>query len=211
MLGFLVPTEKKFFPLFEASSANLVKMSVVLNKLVTSDSSEQQKLITKQLANLEIDGKKITHDTLNELSTNLITPFYREDVYSLTGVMDDIAKFIYVSGKRMDLYKLEVYTAEIIKLSGLIVDSVSQVNVAVGCLSHLKTKKTQIKEALLKINTIKNQAGNILELSITQMMETELDPIKIIKVKEIMQELEKATGKCGRVANVINGILIKYA
>ena len=211
MLGFLVPTERKFFPMFEASTANLVKMSAVLKELVHSDSPERRKALTKQIEDLEHEGDKITHKTLSELSSTFITPFDREDIHTLTSVLDDIADFIHGASKRMDLYKLDVITPEIIKLSELIDKSVSEVHIAVKGLSSLKNKREEVKEALVKINSLENNADDVFDLAIAHLFENEKDPIRLIKLKEILHVLETATDKCEDVADVIKGILIKYS
>ncbi len=211
MLGFLVPTERKFFPMFEASTANLLKMSATLKELVNSDSPENRRALTKKLEDLEHDGDKITHETLSELSTTFITPFDREDIHGLTCVLDDIADFIYGASKRMYLYKLDVYTAEIIKLSELIDKSVVEVNIAVKGLGNLKKERANIKEALVRINSLENNADDVFDLAIAHLFENEKDPIRLIKLKEILHILETATDKCEDVADVIKGILIKYS
>jgi predicted phosphate transport protein (TIGR00153 family) len=211
MLGFLVPTERKFFPMFESATSNLVKMSIVLKELVNTDGAEKRKALSKQIEDLEHAGDKITHDTLSELSSTFITPFDREDIHALTAVLDDIADFIHGASKRMELYKVHTSTAEIIKLGDLIEKSVAEVDIAVKGLGNLKSKREEVKEALVRINSLENNADDVFDLAIAHLFENEKDPINLIKIKEILQILETATDKCEDVADVIKGILIKYS
>src|SRR6185295_19411513 len=103
LLSFLIPQEKKFFELFERSSANLVETSKTLVKLVNA-SSEKQKELFREIERLEHVGDAITHETFNELSANFITPFDREDIHDMVSSLDDVVDFIHGSAKRIESY-----------------------------------------------------------------------------------------------------------
>jgi hypothetical protein len=68
-----------------------------------------------------------------------------------------------------------------------------------------------ITEALVRINSIENQADDVFDMSIERLFETEEDAKEVIKKREIYQVMEIATDKCEDVANVIESIIIKYA
>lgn len=207
-LQFLVPKDKKFFPLFEQASANLVKTSEVLVELSnTADPSRRKELIQK-IEQHEHLGDNITHQIFNELSTNFITPFDREDIHALASAVDDVLDFIHGTAKRLDLYKIHEVNEPIHKLSELVLKGSIELNVAVSQLRNMKDISL-IKEACVKINSLENLADEVFNNSIARLFEEEKDAVKIIKYKEVLSALETATDKCEDAANVIQSIIIK--
>jgi uncharacterized protein len=210
IFGFLAPKERKFYPMFERASGNLVNVSKLLVQLLHSEDRELRRKLTKEIENLEHLGDTITHEIFNELSATFITPFDREDIASLTSVMDDINDYIHGSTKRIELYKIETITPEMQKLGDLIEKAVIELNIAVQGLRKI-SESGKIKEALVKINSIENHADDIFDSAIGKLFDEEKDPIRLIKYKEVLQGLEVATDKCEDAADVIKTILIKYS
>lgn len=208
LLQILIPKDKKFFPLFEKATGNLVAISKTLYEMTNTHLPEKRKELMRQIEHMEHIGDNITHDIYNELSSTFITPFDREDINALTSAIDDIVDFIHGSSKRMELYKIETMTPAIIKLSELILSSAQELNVAVSELKNMRDV-SRIKEACVKINSIENHADDIFDNAIARLFEEEKDAVNIIKMKEILSVLETATDKCEDVSNVINTIIIK--
>ncbi len=209
-LQFFVPQDKKFFPLFEKATGNLVNISKVLCEMVDTSSPEKRRELIKQIEHLEHIGDNITHDIFNELSATFITPFDREDIHELTAAIDDIVDNIHGSSKRMDLYKIDAVTPAISKLAELTLSSAQELNVAVAELKNMKDL-SRIKEACVKINSIENHADDIFDNAIGRLFEEEKDAVKLIKMKEILSALETATDKCEDAANVLESIIVKNA
>lgn len=209
-LQFLLPKDKKFFPLFGQSTENLLKASKVLVELVNTTSAEKRKELVKEIESLEHTGDNITHMIFNELSRNFITPFDREDMHALASDIDDVLDFIHGSAKRLDLYKINENPDSIIMLADCILKGALELNTAVKNLENMKNANV-IKEACVKINSLENHADDVFNMGIARLFEEEKDPIQIIKLKEILSALETATDKCEDAANTVQTILIKYA
>ncbi len=209
-LSFLIPKEKKFFPLFEKASGNLLTISKVLVDMVSTSSPDKRRELIKEIEHLEHVGDNITHDIFNELSANFITPFDREDIHELVSSLDDIVDFIHGSAKRIDHYKLGVIPPEVVKLAELVFSGSEELNKAISGLRHLK-HPNKIKESCVKINSIENHADDIFDMSIARLFEEEKDAIQIIKIKEVLSALETATDKCEDAANVLEQIIVKNA
>lgn len=209
-LQFLLPKDKKFFPLFGQSTENLVRGSKVLVELVNTSNAEKRKELVKEIEHIEHTGDNITHMIFNELSRNFITPFDREDMHALASDLDDILDFIHGSAKRMDLYKIGETSDSITMLADCILKGAIELNVAVKNLENMKNANV-IKEACVKINSLENHADDVFNMGIARLFDEEKDPIQIIKVKEILSALETATDKCEDCANTIQTILVKYA
>ncbi|MFM2017093.1 MAG: hypothetical protein RL007_749 [Bacteroidota bacterium] len=208
-LQFLLPKDRKFFPLFEQSTSNLVKASKVLVELVNTTPDKRKELI-REIEHLEHQGDNITHMIFNELSRNFITPFDREDIHALASAIDDVLDFIHGSAKRIELYKVTELSESITLLADCILKGSIELNIAVKNLENMKQIMI-IKESCVKINSLENHADDVFNSGIARLFEEEKDPIKIIKIKEILSALETATDKCEDAANTIQTILVKYA
>lgn len=210
IIQFFVPKDKKFFPLFEQASSNLVATSKVLYEAVTTSSDEKRKELIREIEHLEHKGDEIAHQIFHELGANFITPFDREDIHELTSVMDDVLDFIHGSAKRIELYKIQTIPSSVVKLAELILRSTEELHKAICELRNLKNI-SKIKEACVRVNSIENHADDIFNNAIARLFEEETSAIEIIKMKEILAALETATDKCEDAANVIETIIVKNA
>lgn len=208
LISFFVPRDRKFFSLFAQSAENLVAIAKKFNELLNTIAPEKRIELIKTIADLEHVGDNITHSIFTELSTNFITPFDREDIHYLASSLDDIVDYIHGSAKRMQVYKIEEYTLEMMQLAEVIEKSAIEVNAAVSGLKGMKDI-VRVKEAVVRINSLENQADDIFDSAIASLFINETDAIKIMKVKEILSNMETATDKCEDVANVIETILVK--
>jgi predicted phosphate transport protein (TIGR00153 family) len=205
---FFQPKDKIFYLLFEKATANATETSKALVELVSTSSVERRKELFREIEKLEHVGDNITHETFNELSSNFITPFDREDIHNLVSAIDDIVDYIHGASKRMELYKVEDMTPAITKLSELILRGSEELQIAISELRNLKNV-SKIKEATVRINSIENHADDIFDMAIAKLFEEEKNAVEVIKMKDVLSMLETATDKCEVAANVINTILIK--
>jgi len=210
LLSFLTPREKKFFPLFDKAAENLVAISTLLEKMVNTNDPEQRKVMIREIERMEHHGDTVCHEIFNELNSTFITPFDREDIHALNTALDDIIDYVHGSAKRIDLYQINELTPAIKKLSELILQASIELNVAVRELRNMK-KPGKMKEACVRINSIENHADDIFDTAIARLFEEEKDAIKVIKMKEVLSNLETATDMCEDAANVIETIIVKYA
>lgn len=210
LLQFFIPQDKKFFPLFEKATGNLLVISKVLVEMVGTSNIEKRKELIREIEKLEHVGDAVTHEIFHELSANFITPFDREDIHALVTSIDDIVDFIHGSAKRIELYGVVEMPTPFIKLAELILQGSEQLQIAVSGLKDIK-KAGKIREACVKINSIENHADDIFDMTIARLFEEETNAITIIKHKEILYALEEATDKCEDAANAIESIVIKYS
>jgi predicted phosphate transport protein (TIGR00153 family) len=207
ILQVLVPKDKKFFPLFEQASENLLAISKVLCEVLNSEGDKRKQLI-KEISRLEHVGDEITHQIFHELGSNFITPFDREDIQRLASVLDDVLDFIHGSAKRIELYNIDKIHPSMIKLGELILESAQELNKAIPQLRDMR-EISLIREACVKINSIENHADDIFDMAVARLFEEETNAIEIIKIKEILSALETATDRAEDAANVLESILIK--
>ena len=210
IMKIFVPKNKIFYDLFEKVADNASSMGKKLRELVLEPDFNKRSNIVNQIEDLEHANDELTHSIFTELGRNFITPFDREDIHYLATALDDIADTIYASAKKINFYKVNPNDLGIQKLAEIIEHSAVLVRKAVVELRDMKNVR-MITEALVKINSMENQADDVFDLSIERLFETEPDAKDVIKKREIYTVMEIATDKCEDAANVIESIIIKYA
>ena len=210
IFSFFIPKDKSFFPLFEQATANVVRMAEMLLESVNTKDEEKRAELNKEIDKLEHVGDQLSHSIFTELSKNFITPFDREDIHALTSAIDDVADYIHGTAHRITMYKVVEITEPIIKLSELTLYAAQELQKAVNELRNLKSIRN-ITDALVRINSIENQADYVFDKAVADLFEFEKDALTVMKLKEILANLETATDKAEDAANVIESIIIKYA
>jgi predicted phosphate transport protein (TIGR00153 family) len=209
-LQIFMPKNRIFFELFEKVSDNGAKMGSILKEVVAEPDFDKRASLISQIEDLEHANDELTHSIFTELGRNFITPFDREDIHYLASSLDDIADYIYAAAKKINFYRVNPNDMGMQKLAELIEQGAHQIRVAVRELRNMKNMRN-ITEALVKINSIENQADDIFDMSIERLFATEPDAKEVIKKREIYQVMEIVTDKCEDASNVIESIIIKYA
>ena len=207
---FFSPKDKVFYGLFEEVANNGAIMAEKLYTLVAEPDYKIRAGMIKPIEDLEHSNDELTHQIFTQLGRNFITPFDREDIHYLASSLDDIADYIYSSAKKIKLYHVNPSDDAIQKLAELIRESTQAVRIAVHELRNMKNVRN-ITDALVRINSIENEADDISDMFIERLFSMEVDAKEIIKKREIYQVMEDVTDKCEDAANVIESIIVKYA
>lgn len=211
LLHALLPKDDKFFKYFEKDVDNLLNAAKVFKDLMSNAiSKEERAQKIKRIEEIEHLGDELTHQIFSELGANFITPFDREDIHALTSTLDEILDFIQGAATRIVLYRVESISPEQEKLAGLIYDAVVELRQAIYYLRDFRNAD-KIRENLVKINSMENEADDLFERAIASLFENCKDPILLIKTKELLVSLETATDQCEDAANVIESIIVKNA
>jgi uncharacterized protein len=209
-MKFFLPKDRVFYQLFEEVSVTSLEMAVLLKKMVNEREFDVRADILRQIEDLEHKNDDLTHKIFTELSRNFITPFDREDIHYLATAMDDVADYIFASAKKINFYRVDPQHESFSKMAELIVQGCENIKIAVTELKDMKNMR-QITDALVRVNSIENQADDVFDYSIERLFATENDAKEVIKKREIYQVMEIATDKCEDAANVIESIIVKYA
>jgi predicted phosphate transport protein (TIGR00153 family) len=205
-LSFL-PRETKFFDLFDQSAANAVKSAQALNDLLCHWENVETKVAV--ITELEHQGDSVAHEIIAQLHRTFVTPFDREDIVMLGHSLDDVVDFIEAAADAMLLYKINAPTVRAIELTGIIV----QITIEVQRTVELIHKRLDLKEILrrcVEINRLENDADRVYRDAMAELFDDSKDIPYIIKWREIYNYLETATDRCEDVANVIEGVALKY-
>lgn len=205
------PKEPKFFPLFNEMTEILLNASDLLIACLQSQTHKEQVEYYKKIKDQERAGDRLTHKILDELDSTFITPFDREDIHNLVTRMDDVTDGINSGAKRIALYNPERIPERAVEMAKLIKESAICIQKAVQELDVLKHSAKKVKQYCKELHEIENRADDVYEDFIIDLFEEETNSKELIKVKEIVYELEKTTDEAERVGKIIRTIIIKYA
>lgn len=210
IMKIFMPKDRVFYTLFEEVADNVSKMGKTLKEVVTEPDFDKRAAVISKVEDLEHQNDELTHRIFTELGRNFITPFDREDIHYLASALDDICDYTYATAKKINFYKINPNDVGIQKMADLIEQACDNIRTAVKELRNMRNMRI-ITDALVKVNSIENQADDVFDMSIDRLFEIEPDAKEVIKKREIYQVMEVVTDKCEDAANVIESIIIKYA
>lgn len=208
IFGFLIPEDRKFFPLFSEAADNLVVASGLLVRLVREKELARRPEYILQIREAEHTGDLYTRKLLNELNGTLITPLDREDIHELINKMDDIVDYIYSASTKISFYKMAELPEDFGRIADRIHSAVLEIQYV---LSRVKTAgdfKNHV-QSNDKIREFESQVDDIYQEFLARLFEKEVNPIVLIKKRDILSSLEKAIDKCDDVGNIFATIIIK--
>jgi predicted phosphate transport protein (TIGR00153 family) len=199
----LLPTETRFFDLFEAQSNKVLEGARALKEMVERYENVDEK--ARRIKQIESEGDELTHNIIDRLNRTFITPFDREDIHALASGLDDVLDNIEGVASRLALFRVRSVTPEAIELVSVIERSCVAIQAAMSHLRHLKG----IEAYLIQINDLENEADFISRNTTAQLFEQASDFRELIKWKELYGRLEATTDDCEDVANILEGIVVK--
>lgn len=203
-----IPQDSKFFTLFEESAHNAVEVAKKLKELLYNWTNVEDKIAV--IADLEHKGDNVTHQIAAESHRTFVTPFDREDIAMLSHTLDDVTDFIHSAADAMLLYRVSEPTQRAKELSDVIVDIAIEVERAVAIL-HKKLDQREMLKHCVEINRLENVADRIYRAALAELFANSTDAVYIMKWREIYEHMETTTDRCEDVANVLEGVAIKYS
>jgi len=201
----LIPKDTSFFQMFEAMSDNLVTGARTLVDLFANYRDVERTIDTVQ--KIERQGDELTHNVLTKLNQTFITPFDREDIHPLASSLDDVLDFVNASGARLVMYRISNPPPAASELSQIILLQSQELQKAVALLQ--KQKNRDVLKHCVEINRLENEADQVSQKGIATLFDNEKDPINLIKIKELLEFLERATDKAEDAANVLETVVLK--
>ncbi|MBK6831785.1 MAG: DUF47 domain-containing protein [Flavobacteriales bacterium] len=210
LLNIFKPRDRVFFFHFEASAANVLKMSEDLIAIMNTEPGSQRTALLERLEIAERANDDLTHTIFTDLARNFITPIDREDIHSLATSLDDVADFILAAAKNLELFGINKPDETCRELARLVNEGCRIVQLAVQNLRNMHKSNAQ-NQFVVEINSMENQADEVYDKAIQRLFANEKDPIQLIRMRDIYSMLELATDKCEDVSNVMESIMLKYA
>src|SRR5688500_2531517 len=197
------PKEREFFDLFEEAGANIVRAAGLLETMLERWPDHGE--VARDIVVCEQDGDRITHDIIQRLNSTFVTPIDREDIYALASALDDIVDFIEEVSDFMALYRIEAPMEQAQELARILHQSARAV---AGAIPRLRTFR-DIHHYTVEINRLENDGDRIVREGIASLFERGIDPMMVIRWKDIFDRLEDAIDATEKVANILEGIVIK--
>lgn len=204
----LNPKEDKFYKMFIEAAENVDEAAITLRNSIDSLSDIDANV--SKIEELEHKGDRLVGTVVKELNESFITPFDREDIYKLIKRLDDIVDLINSTIHRFVMFNVKESTEEAKYLADLLIKSTKDIVGLMGEL-HLIGSKNSILERVITINKLESEADRVFRKVVCDLFRNEKDPIEIIKWKEIYQILENTLDKCEKIANIVEGVVIKNA
>ncbi len=204
----LVPREKKFFALFEQGSQNALKVAQQLKEMVYVWENVKQRVWV--INDLEHQGDAITHQIFEQLHRSVITPFDREDIALLAHSIDDVVDFIHAAADAMLLYKVERPTNRAKEMADIVVQAVSEVEKGISEM-HDRAGRKKLLDRCVEINRLENVGDGVFRSAMAELFDEAADFAGVIKWREIYEHMESVIDRCEDIANILEGVSLKYA
>jgi predicted phosphate transport protein (TIGR00153 family) len=199
----------KFYDLFEQETANLVVAAEKLVDLFNNYENVEAK--AKELKDFEHRGDVITHEIIARVHRSFVTPIDSEDITLLAHSLDDVMDFIEAAGRTAFLYRVAQPTQRARELASIVAKLTVKLNEIMPQLRH-HDKFNWILKQCVEINTLENEADDVFHAALAELFEAcAKDACEVIKWREIYEHLENATDRGEDVANVLEGVVLKYA
>ena len=199
----LLPRDQTFFDLFIEAGQNAVRAAKLLDEMMQT--WPESEALSREILLAEQEGDRITHDIINRLNTTFVTPIYREDIYALATQMDDIVDFTEEAADFLGLYKIEAPMEQATALTKVLVASCEQL--AIG-LEKLPTFK-DLDKYWIEIHRLENDGDRISRDAVASLFSNGIDPMVVIRWKDMFAVLEEAIDATETAAQIIEGIVIK--
>ena len=199
-----VPRDRMYFDLFEEAGGNIVRAADLLDQLLRAYPDRREEL-TREILLCEQEGDRITHDIIRRLNETFVTPIDREDIYSLASALDDIVDYTEEAADYLGLYKIEAPMEQGQRLAHVLLQSARAVSEAIPRLRSFD----DISHYTVEINRLENDGDRITREAMASLFDTGIDPMVVIRWKDIYEGLEEAVDACENAADVLEAILVK--
>jgi predicted phosphate transport protein (TIGR00153 family) len=208
MFGRFMPTEGKFFEIFNEHAKCIVAASEELERLI--DNLGEAEVHKQRVQVNEKAADKLTHETIDLLHKTFITPLDRDEIHKLITTMDDILDLMEDVATAISLYDVQALSSEARELAHICTGTSKHVQQAVNMLSDMSQARA-ILTACEEIDRLESEADRVLRSAMSKLFREEDDVKTLIKVKAVYELLEAVTDKCEDVANIIEGIVLENA
>jgi predicted phosphate transport protein (TIGR00153 family) len=200
----LTPRKDSFYPMFAASGQNLVTGARLLKELLGAAPSDRKEIAEKMRA-AEHAGDEVTHAIMRELNESFITPFDREDIYRLASSLDDVMDAMEAAVDLVVLYQIGELPPEVADQVDVIERAAELTAAAMRQLRSMK----DLSEFWIELNRLENQADQVYRRMLARLFGGDFDALTVMKIKEVVDQLEGAADAFEHVANTVETIAVK--
>jgi predicted phosphate transport protein (TIGR00153 family) len=202
----LVPRPTEFYDLFARAGENALEAA---RHAETRFREYPNSSVTQaDVKAIETEGDQITRDLITLLNTQYVTPFDREDIYELATKLDDVVDYIEEVSDLLELYGIEATTAHAVEQCKILVGAVEQLSIVLTRLKGLRG----VQEPLIELKRLEDDGDRVVHDAIAALFRDDrIDPLIVIRWKDVYEGLERAIDSCETAANVVANIAVKNA
>jgi predicted phosphate transport protein (TIGR00153 family) len=199
----LVPRDRHYFDLFEEQAGNVLRAAELLDQMLTTYPEHGE--LAREILICEQEGDRITHDIIRRLNETFVTPIDREDILALASALDDIVDYTEEVADFLGLYKIEAPMDQSLELSRVLRDCCHQLVEAMARLRGFK----DMSHYIIEMHRLENDGDRISRQALAALFDTGVDPMFVIRWKDIFERQEAAIDATEHAANILEGIVIK--
>ena len=199
----LLPTDDKFFGLFDDAAANASRCARLLRDVITSGAEEDH----KQINACEHRGDEITETILTRLNSTFVTPFDREDIHALAEAFDDVVDDILTVSQLMVLTMVDTTMAEMHEQAELLVRMAEEAEALINRLESMKG----VQPHLDAIDRLESEGDAVYRRILARLYSGELDALEVLRLKGVVEALEGALNTIEDISDVVESIVLKHA
>jgi len=203
------PADAMFFELFEEAATILHQGAVLLQDMMAKHETMDERL--NELIAVEQKGDKVTDEIIDKLNETFMTPFDREDIYSLARELDEVLDSVCSTVEKMVIYEAGKPDKKFREMVDVFVQATEKVKDAVSLLKKMKSNTVQILDICYDIKKFESEGDKIYRFGVADLFKNCNDAIMVIKWKEVFEQLETALDRCEKIAKLIRGVVVKYA
>ena len=198
------PRDRAYFELFEVAGRNAVLAADLLERMLVNFPDSRE--MAGEILECEHEGDRITHDIIDRLNHTFVTPIDREDILALASALDDIVDYTEEVADYLGLYRIEAPMDQAISLARVLSQACQEIGKAIPLLRGFKP---EISEHTMEVNRLENDGDRITREAVASLFDARIDPMVVIRWKDIFERLEAAIDSTEHVADILYGIVIK--
>ena len=202
----LTPKTSEFYVMFARAGDNAVEVARMVDRRFREHPNSG--ITQEQVKAAETANDTVTHDLIQLLNTQYLTPFDRDDIYMLAIELDDVIDELEEASDLLGLYGIDLPTKHAVQQTGLLVAATEQLKVACGSLKSF----VGIQDALVELKRLEDEGDRVLREGLAALFRDDrIDPLMVIRWKDVYDRLERALDSCETAANTIANIVVKNA
>jgi uncharacterized protein len=197
------PRDRAYFELFEEAGQNVVRAADLLERMLVNFPDTRE--LAGEILECEHEGDRITHDIIDRLNHTFVTPIDREDILALASALDDIVDYTEEVADYLGLYRIEAPMDQAISLAHVLSQACRQVGDAIPLLRGFQ----DLSQHTVEVNRLENEGDRITREAVASLFDAPIDPMVVIRWKDLFERLEEAIDSTEHVAYILEGIVIK--
>jgi len=197
------PRDRAYFELFEEAGQNAAAAAGLLERMLVNFPDTRE--LAAQILECEHEGDRITHEIIDRLNHTFVTPIDREDILALASALDDIVDYTEEVADYLGLYRIEAPMDQAISLARVLNLACQEIGKAIPLLRGFR----DLSAHTVEVNRLENEGDTITREAVASLFDAPIDPMVVIRWKDLFERLEAAIDSTERVAYILEGIVIK--